>query len=113
MKRLANGYTLACSNQTGQIAVEGVGGECGLTLGDVLRLRAGEHYAQNLAHGYRIIAKRLVEIAHTEQQNRIGVLGLLDVLFQGKYIVCDILLNYLNVGDKSLAILHICSNLAP
>ena len=62
---ITDGYTLACSNQTGQIAVEGVGGECGLTLGDVLRLRAGENYAQNLANGYRIIAKRLVKIIKT------------------------------------------------
>ena len=62
---ITDGYTLACSNQTGQIAVEGVGGECCLTLGDVLRLRAGENYAQNLANGYRIIAKRLVKIIKT------------------------------------------------
>ena len=40
---ITDGYTLACSNQTGQIAVEGVGGECCLTLGNVLRLRAGEN----------------------------------------------------------------------
>ena len=89
---IANGHSLACPDQTGQIAVEGMGGKCGLPLGNVLHIAAvREGNAAYLGHCLCIIGITLVKIAHAVQQNRIGMLG----LYQKNMIIKSRLFNML------------------
>ena len=70
----ADRHALPCPHQLGQVGVDGVVGESRqLDEGRRPVGAAGERDAQNPAGLDRIVAERLVEIAHAEEQDRIGV----------------------------------------
>ena len=78
----ADGHSFTGADQAGKICVESMMRESGQL--DVCRLAvgaAGEGYAENFRRGYGVVGKSLVEVAHPEEQNRVGMFLLhLDIL---------------------------------
>lgn len=75
LKLLANRHALPRTHELWQIGVQGVMRKPGKR--HILRLpvgAAGERDAQNLRRRHGIVGKSLVEVAHTKQQHRIGML---------------------------------------
>ena len=93
---LADGHALAGAHELRQICVEGmVGKPCQF---DILRRAVGapcQRDAQNFAGRHRVVGKSLIEIAHTKEQHRVGVLLLsLDILLHQRRLC------YLCHGNK-------------
>ena len=77
LELVAHRHTVAGPDELGQVVLEGVvreSGEFHLCGGAVLP--SGEHDVQDLGRLHGILSERLIEIAHAEQQEGIGVLGL-------------------------------------
>ena len=77
LQLLADGYTLASTHQLGKVGVDGVVRKarqldrCGRAVGTL-----GKCYAEDCRSLDGVVAEGFVEVAHTEEQDSIRVLGL-------------------------------------
>ena len=77
---VADGNAFACPDELRQVGVEGMIGEAGhcdaLCRTRLAVVPVGEGDAEDFSSNHRIVGIRLVEVAATEQQQRLGVLRL-------------------------------------
>ena len=108
-KLVADSHTFACTDELRQVGVEGMIGEAShrgaLRHARLAVVSVGERDAENLSGNHRIVGIRLVEIATTEQQQRLGVLRLevVELLHhRGQLLLCH--------TDYSLTVMFVMLN---